>query len=83
MSILGTQQFQQLEVSPTAANENKIQREQRKMKSNFVFEEYNILYPTGSNAGKFYRAAKLDKLSTLGFRSTLNITTSNIHHFKY
>ena len=66
LSVLGTQEFQQLDVSPTAANETKIQRAQRKMKSKFTLPEHKILYPTRSNAGKLYGTAKLRKLPTLG-----------------
>ena len=53
-------------ISPTAANENKIQRALGKRKSNFTQEEYKTLYPTGSNDGKFYGTAKLHKLPTFG-----------------
>ena len=66
LSILNTQQFEQLDISPTAANENKIQRALQKIKSKFTQQEYKRLYPTRSNAGKFYGTAKLHKLSTFG-----------------
>ena len=66
LSVLNTQQFQQLDISPTAANEHKIQRVLRKIKSKLTQQEYNRLYPTGSNAGKFYGSAKLHKLPTFG-----------------
>ena len=62
LSILNTQQFQLLDISPTAANENKIQRALWKIKSKFTQQEYKKLYPTGSNSGKFYGTAKLHKL---------------------
>ena len=64
--ILSNQQFQELDVSPTAANEYKIQRALRKIKSKFIQQEYKRLYLTGSNAGKFYGTAKLHKLPTFG-----------------
>ena len=66
LSIFHTQQFQQLDISPTAANENKIQRALRKIKSKFTQQEYKRLYPAGSNAGNFYGTAKLHKLPTFG-----------------
>ena len=62
LSILNTQQFQQLDISPTAANENKIQRALRKIKSIFTQQEYKRFHPTGSNGGKFCGTAKLHKL---------------------
>ena len=62
LSILNTQQFQLLDISPTAANENKIQRALWKIKSKFTQQEYKKLYPTGSNSGKFYGTVKLHKL---------------------
>ena len=62
LSILNTQQFQLLDINPTAANENKIQRALWKIKSKFTQQEYKKLYPTGSNSGKFYGAVKLHKL---------------------
>ena len=64
LSIFNTQQFQQLDISPTAANENKIQRALRKIKSKFTQQEYKRLYPTGSNAVRFYGNAILHKLAT-------------------
>ena len=66
LSILHTQQFQQLDISPTAANENKIQCALQKIKSKFTQQEYKRLYPTGSNVGKFYCTANLHKLPTFG-----------------
>ena len=66
LSILNTQQFQQLDISPTTANENKIQHALRKIKSKFTQQEFKRLYPTGSNAGKFYGTTKLHDLLTFG-----------------
>ena len=85
LSILNTQQFQQLDVSPTAANEYKIQRPLRKIKSKFTQQEYNRLYPTESNAGKFYGTAKLHKLPTFGtvYQLPLRPIISNIQTVSY
>ena len=44
----------------------KIQRTLCKMKSRFTLQEYNKVYPTGSNAGKLYGTAKIHKLPELG-----------------
>ena len=57
-----TDKFKKLDSSLTATCESKVQRTLRKMKSKFTERKYYQLYPTGSNAGKFYGAAKLHKL---------------------
>ena len=36
----------------------------QKIKSKFTQQDYKRLYPTGSNAGKFYGLAKLHKFPT-------------------
>ena len=36
------------------------------MKSRFTLQEYNKVYPTGSNAGKLYGTAKIHKLPESG-----------------
>ena len=66
LSILNTQQFQQLDISPTTANESKIQHALRKIKSKFTQQELKRLYPTGWNVGKFYGTTKLHELPTFG-----------------
>ena len=38
----------------------------RKAKSRFTLQEYNKVYPTGSNAGKLYGTAKIHKLPESG-----------------
>ena len=65
MSLPGNQMLQHLDVRPTAANENKVQPQQRKMKLKFTLQEQKILYTTRSNVEKFYGTAKLHKLPTL------------------
>ena len=36
------------------------------MKSRFILQEYNKVYPTGSNAGKLYGTVKIHKLPESG-----------------
>ena len=60
--MLNTEQFQKLDSDPTKTNENKMQTALRKIKSSLSPKEYKKLYPTGSNAGKFYATAKVHKL---------------------
>ena len=62
LSILDTNQFMKLDKNPTSSFESKIQRTLRKIKSKLSTEEYKKLYPTGSNAGRFYGTAKLHKI---------------------
>ena len=54
--------FKNLENSPTATCESKLQRTLRKIKSKFTKREYYQLYPTGLNARKFYGTTKVHKL---------------------
>ena len=65
-SIINTNKFKKLDKNPTVSYEAKIQRTLRKMKSRFTLQEYNKVYPTGSNAGKLYGTAKIHKLPELG-----------------
>ena len=65
-SIINTNKFKKLYKNPTASYEAKTQRTLRKMKSRFILQEYNKVYPTGSNAGKLYGTAKIHKLPELG-----------------
>ena len=62
ISIVMTDKFKKLDSSSTATCECKVQHTLRKMKSKFTEQEYYQLYPTGSNAGKFYGTAKVHKL---------------------
>ena len=62
ISIVMTDKFKKIDNSPTATCESKVQRILRKMKFKFTEREYYQLYPTGSNAGKFYDTAKVHKL---------------------
>ena len=61
-SIINTNKFKKLDKNPTVSYEAKIQCTLRKMKSRFTLQEYNKIYPTGSNAGKLYGTAKIHKL---------------------
>ena len=65
-SIINTNKFKKLDKNPTVSYEAKIQRTLRKMKSRFTLEEYNKIYPTGSNAGKLYGTARIHKLPESG-----------------
>ena len=55
-----------LDKIPTVSYQAKIQSILRKIKSRFTLQEYNKVYPTGSNAGKLYGTAKIHKLPELG-----------------
>ena len=82
LPILNTQQFQQLDISPTTANKNKIQLTLLKIKSKFTRQEYKRLYPTGSNAGKYYGTAILHKFPTFGTVDQLiSITTNHLEYW--
>ena len=59
-SIINTNKFKKLDKNTTVSYEAKIQRILMKMKSQFTLEEYNKVYPTGSNAGKLYCTAKIN-----------------------
>ena len=65
-STINTNKFKKLVKNPTVSYETKIQRILRKMKSRFTFQEYNKVYPTGSNAGIFYGTPKIHKQPELG-----------------
>ena len=78
LSILNTQQFQLLDINPTAANENKIQRALWKIKSKFTQQEYKKLYPTGSNSGKFTQQ-EYKKLYPTGLNSGKFYGTVKLH----
>ena len=65
-SIINTNKFKKLDKNPAVSYEVKIQRTFRKMKSRFTLQEYNKVYPTGSNAGKLYGNAKIHKLPESG-----------------
>ena len=61
-SIINTNKFNKLDKNPRVSYEAKIQHTLRKMKLRFTLQEYNKVYPTGSNAGKLYGTAKIYKL---------------------
>ena len=60
--ILQSQQFTSCEEDPTKTIEGKVQRAVRKIKPHLTPTEYNKIYPTGSNPGRFYGTAKMHKL---------------------
>ena len=62
MSILDTNQFMKLDKNPISSYKSKIQLTFRKIKSKPSTEQYRKLYPTGSNAGRFYGTAKIHKM---------------------
>ena len=64
MSMVATKQFSKLDYDPTSKLESKEQNTLRKIKSKLPENVYKKLYPTGSYPGKFYRNAKVPKLST-------------------
>ena len=61
-SLLNCDQFKQLPSDPTRLYEGRVQRVLRKIKSKLSKEEYKKLYPTGSNAARFYGTAKIHKM---------------------
>ena len=65
-SIINTNKFKKLEKNLTVNYEAKIQLTLRKMKSRFALQEYNKIYPTGLNSGKFWGTVKIYKLPELG-----------------
>ena len=90
LSILDTNQSIKLHKNPTSSYESKIQRTLRKIKSKLSTEEYKKLYPTGSNAGRFYGNVKVhkiernDKVDKLPLRPIVpNIGTASYQLAKY
>ena len=90
LSILDTKQFMKLDKNPTSLYESKTQQMLRKIKSKLSTEEYKKLYPTGSNAGRFYGTAKIhkidinDKVDKLLLRRIVsNIGTASYQLAKY
>ena len=84
-SVINTSKFKKLDKNPTVSYEAKIRRTLRKMKSRFTLQEYNKVYPTGSNAGKLYGTAKIHKLPEWGTVDQLPLrpTVSNISAVSY
>ena len=64
LPTVGKKQFSKLDYDPTSKLESKVQRTLRKIKLKLHENVYKKLYPTGSYPGKFYRNAKVHKLST-------------------
>ena len=64
--ILSTEQFIKLPNDPTSYIEKNVQRNLRKIKQTLPKDIYIKLYQTGSSPVKFYRTAKIHKLSTHG-----------------
>ena len=90
LALLNSEQFVKLNQDPTATTKRKVQRILRKIKQKFRKEVYQKLYPTGSSPGKFYRTAKIHKLSLnqgideLFFRPIIsNINTATYELARY
>ena len=85
LSILDINQFMKLDKNPTSSYESKIQRTLRKIKSKLSTEEYKKLYPTGSNAGRFYGTVKVHKIyrNDKVDKLPLRLTVSNIGTASY
>ena len=64
--FINNKKFKILDKTPTVSYVAKTQRTLKKIKSQFTLQVYNKVNPTGSNAGKFYGTAKVQKLSELG-----------------
>ena len=62
-SILSSSQFTQPSHDPTGKFERKLQRVIRKIKPKLPSIIYSKIYPSGSCPGKFYRTAKIHKMS--------------------
>ena len=73
LSIINTNKFKKLDKNLTVSFEAKIHRTLRKMKSRFTLQEYNKVYPTGSNARKLYGTAKIHKLPESGAVNQLSL----------
>ena len=90
LGLLKNDQFAKINDDPAERIESKIQRCVRKLKSKIAKEEYSKLYPIGSNPGKFYGTAKIQKISyndtidQLPLRPIVsNIGTASYHLPKY
>ena len=92
MEHLNTANFKKLEKDNTKSVEEAIQKTLLKMKSTIGEEEYQRIYPSGSNPGKFYGTAKVhkvkaedkDKLGKLPVRPIVsNIGTATHKTAKY
>ena len=83
--IINRKKIKKLDKNPTVSYEAKIQRTLRKMKSRFTLQEYNKVYPTGSNARKLYGTAKIHKLPESGTvdQLPLRLIVSNIGTASY
>ena len=82
--------FAQLRSDPKKVYEAKMQRTLHKMKHKFAGQEYQKLYSTGLNAGRFYGTRKIDKVHDSGTINDLpirpivsNIGTASYHLSKY
>ena len=77
-TLINTSQFNKLTKDPTYAAERKMQIVVRKKKLKLPSNIYSKIYPTGSEARKFYGTAKIHKLSPndtineLPFRPTVS-----------
>ena len=90
LGIQQNDQFSKINDDPTKRTESKIQRCVRKLRSKILKDEHSKLHPTRSNLDKFYRTAKIHKLSyndtidQLPLRPIVsNIGTASYHLSKY
>ena len=90
LGLLKNDRFAKINDDPAERIESRIQRCVRKLKSKIAKEEYSKLYPIGSNPGKFYGTAKIQKISyndtidQLPLRPIVsNIGTASYHLPKY
>ena len=63
LQMLNINQFVKLSSDPMKTTERKVQNVLRNIKPKFSPNEYKQLYRTGSSPVKFYRTAKIHKLS--------------------
>ena len=80
MALLNTNHYIKLHDGPTRLYEAKIQRTLRKMKHKFTNQEYQKLYPDGSNVGRFHCTGKVHKVPENG---TINDLPNETNSIKY
>ena len=85
LEVLSTKQFTVVENDLTKTLESKIQSIIRKIKTKISDQENKDLYPTGSQPGKFYCTAKMQKLPINGNLNHLPLRpmVSNINTSTY
>jgi len=90
LNLLQSDQFVKLKKDPTKTIETKIQKAVRKIKSKLTPLQYQSVYPSGSQPGRFYGTAKIHKLregdnvNQLPLRPIIsNVNTASYHLAKY